>query len=107
MGKHVYFGTLHAHSSKISLPLFVFFFSKFFFAEPWIKFNSWNLETALRYVKEKRPIADPNDGFLKQLITYEGILSAAGHRQCFFGEEEKHNSDESDTDIDIGSELIR
>ena len=38
----------------------------------WIK--KWKLEQALKYVQEKRPIVEPNEGFLKQLEMFEELL---------------------------------
>lgn len=37
----------------------------------------WTLEQALRHVQERRPVARPNPGFLRQLQTYQGILTAS------------------------------
>lgn len=42
-----------------------------------MKQYGWNLEQALRHVQELRPIARPNPGFLRQLQTYQGILTAS------------------------------
>ncbi|KAL9643250.1 hypothetical protein ABK040_014707 [Willaertia magna] len=36
-----------------------------------MKKNNWSYETALQFVKEKRTIVQPNDGFVKQLLIYE------------------------------------
>lgn len=41
-----------------------------------MKQQRWSLDEALAYVRECRSIIKPNDGFLKQLQTYSGILSA-------------------------------
>lgn len=41
-----------------------------------MKENNWTLEEALEYVKKHRDCIRPNDGFLQQLKTYEGILQA-------------------------------
>lgn len=41
-----------------------------------MKQYNWGLEQALRHVQELRPIARPNPGFLRQLHTYQGILTA-------------------------------
>lgn len=38
------------------------------------RFAEMNLEKALRYVKSKRPIVNPNDGFIRQLRNYEKVL---------------------------------
>ena len=35
-----------------------------------------NLKDALAYVKGRRSVVNPNDGFLSQLRDYEGILKA-------------------------------
>lgn len=40
----------------------------------------WSLDVALAYVKERRSIIKPNEGFMKQLQTYSGILSASQQR---------------------------
>ncbi|XP_028816413.1 protein phosphatase Slingshot homolog [Denticeps clupeoides] len=45
-----------------------------------MKQKGWTLETALTYVRERRPIVHPNEGFLKQLQIYSGILSASKQR---------------------------
>ncbi|MCI4379612.1 hypothetical protein PGIGA_G00230180 [Pangasianodon gigas] len=45
-----------------------------------MKQQGWTLEDALNHVRERRPIVQPNDGFLKQLHTYSGILSASNQR---------------------------
>ncbi|KAM3144464.1 hypothetical protein pb186bvf_003333 [Paramecium bursaria] len=36
-----------------------------------MKTNSWTFDQALEYVKTRRPIAWPNNGFRKQLLNYE------------------------------------
>lgn len=41
-----------------------------------MKQHHWSLDTALAYVRERRSIVKPNEGFLKQLQTYSGILIA-------------------------------
>ncbi len=41
-----------------------------------MKQQHWPLEVALAYVRERRPIVKPNEGFMKQLHTYNGILNA-------------------------------
>ncbi|XP_051489824.1 protein phosphatase Slingshot homolog 1 isoform X2 [Apus apus] len=40
----------------------------------------WSLEKAYGYVKQKRSIARPNAGFMRQLLEYEGILDASKQR---------------------------
>ena len=37
---------------------------------------NWTLDEAYKYVKSKRSVIRPNDGFMKQLKIYEGILGA-------------------------------
>ncbi|XP_058014861.1 protein phosphatase Slingshot homolog 1 isoform X5 [Ahaetulla prasina] len=37
----------------------------------------WSLEKAYNYVKQKRSIARPNAGFMRQLLEYQGILDAS------------------------------
>ncbi|KAM4622206.1 protein phosphatase Slingshot homolog 3 [Polymixia lowei] len=45
-----------------------------------MKQQRWPLEIALPYVRDRRPIAKPNEGFMKQLQTYNGILNASQQR---------------------------
>ena len=48
-----------------------------------MKYYGWSLSRTMELLKTKRKIVKPNDGFLAQLITYEGILEASRKRQCF------------------------
>lgn len=41
-----------------------------------MKEYGWSLERALKEVHIKREVIKPNDSFMKQLQTYEGILNA-------------------------------
>lgn len=41
-----------------------------------MKEYGWSLEKACNYVRQKRSIAQPNAGFMRQLAEYEGILDA-------------------------------
>ena len=41
-----------------------------------MKQQGWSLDHALNHVRERRPIVQPNEGFLRQLQTYSGILRA-------------------------------
>lgn len=45
-----------------------------------MKMQGWTFEDAFNHVRECRPIVQPNDGFLKQLQTYSGILCASKQR---------------------------
>ncbi|XP_029108416.1 protein phosphatase Slingshot homolog 1-like [Scleropages formosus] len=45
-----------------------------------MKEYGWSLEKAYGFVKQKRSIACPNAGFMKQLTEYEGILDASKQR---------------------------
>uniref|UniRef100_A0A673W281 Protein phosphatase Slingshot homolog 1 n=1 Tax=Salmo trutta TaxID=8032 RepID=A0A673W281_SALTR len=45
-----------------------------------MKEYGWTLEKAYNFVKQKRSIARPNAGFMKQLAEYEGILDASKQR---------------------------
>uniref|UniRef100_A0A8C1FPK0 protein-serine/threonine phosphatase n=1 Tax=Cyprinus carpio carpio TaxID=630221 RepID=A0A8C1FPK0_CYPCA len=42
-----------------------------------MKQQGWTLDQALNHVRERRSIVQPNEGFLKQLHTYSGILNAS------------------------------
>jgi protein-tyrosine phosphatase len=39
-----------------------------------MKRNQMSLKDAIEYVKERRPIVEPNRGFMRQLIEYERML---------------------------------
>ncbi|XP_053179261.1 protein phosphatase Slingshot homolog 3 [Scomber japonicus] len=45
-----------------------------------MKQQHWPLDVALGFVRECRSIVKPNDGFMKQLQTYNGILNASQQR---------------------------
>ncbi|KAL3044879.1 hypothetical protein OYC64_013201 [Pagothenia borchgrevinki] len=45
-----------------------------------MKEHRWSLEMALDYVRDRRSIAKPNEGFTRQLQTYNGILNASQQR---------------------------
>ncbi|XP_028400414.1 protein phosphatase Slingshot homolog 2-like isoform X2 [Dendronephthya gigantea] len=45
-----------------------------------MKKNNMCLADAMKFVKSKRSIVQPNSGFWKQLIIYEGILRSSNHR---------------------------
>ncbi|XP_034048675.1 protein phosphatase Slingshot homolog 1 isoform X2 [Thalassophryne amazonica] len=45
-----------------------------------MKEYGWSLDKAYNAVKQKRSIAQPNAGFMKQLAEYEGILDASKQR---------------------------
>ena len=41
-----------------------------------MKEYGWSLGDTMKYVKARRSVVQPNAGFWKQLITYEGILNS-------------------------------
>ncbi|XP_077434625.1 protein phosphatase Slingshot homolog 3 isoform X2 [Vanacampus margaritifer] len=45
-----------------------------------MKQQRWSLDVALAYVRDRRTVVKPNDGFMKQLQTYNGILNASQQR---------------------------
>ncbi|AWP12120.1 putative protein phosphatase Slingshot -like 3 [Scophthalmus maximus] len=45
-----------------------------------MKQQRWPLDVALAYVRDRRSIIKPNEGFMKQLQTYNGILKASQQR---------------------------
>ncbi|KAI4818864.1 hypothetical protein KUCAC02_004161 [Chaenocephalus aceratus] len=45
-----------------------------------MKEHHWSLEMTLDYVRDRRSIAKPNEGFTRQLQTYNGILNASQQR---------------------------
>ncbi|KAM5141500.1 protein phosphatase Slingshot homolog 3 [Mantella aurantiaca] len=48
-----------------------------------MKEYEWTLEQAMKHVKERRSIVQPNAGFLRQLQTYQGILGASKQRHSY------------------------
>ncbi|XP_075032490.1 protein phosphatase Slingshot homolog 3 [Mixophyes fleayi] len=48
-----------------------------------MKEYEWKLEEALKHVKDRRNIVQPNAGFLRQLQTYQGILGASKQRHNY------------------------
>ncbi|XP_038618616.1 LOW QUALITY PROTEIN: protein phosphatase Slingshot homolog 1 [Tachyglossus aculeatus] len=51
----------------------------------------WPLERAYSHVKEKRGIARPNAGFMRQLSEYEGILDASKQRHNKLWQQQAHS----------------
>ncbi|XP_073528514.1 LOW QUALITY PROTEIN: protein phosphatase Slingshot homolog 1 [Phyllobates terribilis] len=45
-----------------------------------MKEYGWSMEKAYNFVKQKRSVARPNAGFMRQLLEYEGILDASKQR---------------------------
>ncbi|XP_078362071.1 uncharacterized protein LOC144646386 isoform X3 [Oculina patagonica] len=45
-----------------------------------MKEYGWSLGETMKYVKARRNVVQPNAGFWKQLITYEGILNSSNNR---------------------------
>ncbi|XP_041653393.1 protein phosphatase Slingshot homolog 3 [Cheilinus undulatus] len=89
-----------------------------------MKQEHWPLDVALNYVRDCRSIIKPNEGFMKQLQTYNGILKASQQRHSTLwrrksrdqrqksmhkeegGEEEKpEDEDEEDEELDSEEEL--
>jgi len=50
-----------------------------------MKQQRWSLDVALAYVRDRRSIIKPNDGFMKQLQTYNGILNARSDLTLYEG----------------------
>ncbi|KAM4032634.1 protein phosphatase Slingshot homolog 3 isoform 2-T2 [Anomaloglossus baeobatrachus] len=48
-----------------------------------MKEYEWTFEEAFKHVKERRSIVQPNNGFLRQLQTYQGILGASKQRHSY------------------------
>ncbi|KAM8923782.1 protein phosphatase Slingshot homolog 3 [Pelodytes ibericus] len=48
-----------------------------------MKQYEWTLEKALKHVKERRSIVQPNAGFMRQLQIYQGILGASKQRHSY------------------------
>ena len=63
-------------------------------------------DSTLTIFLDKRPIVNPKDGFLSQLITYEGILNAIKNRYSFGRDHFDDGAGEQfDSDIDLHNEI--
>ncbi|XP_066465697.1 protein phosphatase Slingshot homolog 1 [Tiliqua scincoides] len=62
----------------------------------------WSLEKAYNYVKQKRSIARPNAGFMRQLLEYEGILDASKQRHNKLWKQQSQDSLPQNTDGSSG-----
>ncbi|NWX51395.1 SSH1 phosphatase, partial [Steatornis caripensis] len=63
----------------------------------------WSLEKAYNYVKQKRSIARPNAGFMRQLLEYEGILDASKQRHNKLWKQQAESNVPQNTDGTTGS----
>ncbi|NXG55172.1 SSH1 phosphatase, partial [Hemiprocne comata] len=63
----------------------------------------WSLEKAYSYVKQKRSIARPNAGFMRQLLEYEGILDASKQRHNKLWKQQAESNLPQHTDGTTGS----
>ncbi|NXJ82181.1 SSH1 phosphatase, partial [Trogon melanurus] len=63
----------------------------------------WSLEKAYNYVKQKRSIARPNAGFMRQLLEYEGILDASKQRHNKLWKQQAESNLPPHTDGTAGS----
>uniref|UniRef100_A0A8C0HLX5 Protein phosphatase Slingshot homolog 1 n=1 Tax=Buteo japonicus TaxID=224669 RepID=A0A8C0HLX5_9AVES len=63
----------------------------------------WSLEKAYNYVKQKRSIARPNAGFMRQLLEYEGILDASKQRHNKLWKQQAESNLPHNTDGTTGS----
>ncbi|KFV17061.1 Protein phosphatase Slingshot 1, partial [Tauraco erythrolophus] len=63
----------------------------------------WSLEKAYNYVKQKRSIARPNAGFMRQLLEYEGILDASKQRHNKLWKQQAESNLPQSTDGTAGS----
>ncbi|XP_051930725.1 protein phosphatase Slingshot homolog 3 isoform X2 [Hippocampus zosterae] len=93
-----------------------------------MKQQRWSLDVALAYVRDRRSIVKPNDGFMRQLQTYNGILNASQQRHSLLwrrkskdqrqkselkdnreesGDEEEEGGDEEEEDegLDEGDDI--
>ncbi|XP_053938242.1 protein phosphatase Slingshot homolog 1 isoform X2 [Cuculus canorus] len=64
----------------------------------------WSLEKAYNYVKQKRSIARPNAGFMRQLLEYEGILDASKQRHNKLWKQQAESNLPQNTDGTTGSD---
>ncbi|XP_068019443.1 protein phosphatase Slingshot homolog 1 [Melanerpes formicivorus] len=63
----------------------------------------WSLEKAYSYVKQKRSIARPNAGFMRQLLEYQGILDASKQRHNKLWKQQAESNLPQSTDDPTGS----
>uniref|UniRef100_A0A8C8S0G5 Protein phosphatase Slingshot homolog 1 n=1 Tax=Pelusios castaneus TaxID=367368 RepID=A0A8C8S0G5_9SAUR len=59
----------------------------------------WSLEKAYNYVKQKRSVARPNAGFMKQLLEYQGILDASKQRHNKLWKRQAENNLPQNADV--------
>ncbi|KAM3873894.1 protein phosphatase Slingshot homolog 1 [Diretmus argenteus] len=71
-----------------------------------MKEYGWSLEKAYNSVKQKRSIAQPNPGFMRQLAEYEGILDASKqrHNKLWRPDEEASEASGQCTGLDVPGE---
>uniref|UniRef100_A0A8C1V403 protein-serine/threonine phosphatase n=1 Tax=Cyprinus carpio TaxID=7962 RepID=A0A8C1V403_CYPCA len=67
-----------------------------------MKQQGWTLDQALNHVRERRSIVQPNEGFLKQLHTYSGILNPeirqpSVHNEAATGSEQEQKEEDSES----------
>ncbi|RUS78626.1 hypothetical protein EGW08_013596, partial [Elysia chlorotica] len=60
-----------------------------------MKDRRWSVEEAYKFVKSKRSIVKPNEGFKAQLHMYEGILTASNKRDIFRSKSDQNLLDEA------------
>ncbi|NXF97455.1 SSH1 phosphatase, partial [Eubucco bourcierii] len=63
----------------------------------------WSLEKAYNYVKQKRSVASPNPGFMRQLLEYQGILDASKQRHNKLWKQQAESNLPQNTDGSTGS----
>ncbi|XP_019730359.1 protein phosphatase Slingshot homolog 3 [Hippocampus comes] len=73
-----------------------------------MKQQRWSLDVAMAYVRDRRSIVKPNDGFMKQLQTYNGILNASQQRHSLLwrrkSKDQRQKSEHKDNGGESGDE---
>ncbi|GFR97065.1 protein phosphatase Slingshot [Elysia marginata] len=66
-----------------------------------MKDRRWSVDEAYKFVKSKRSIVRPNDGFMEQLNMYEGILTASNKRDIFRSKSDQNLLDDAHNKDDM------
>uniref|UniRef100_A0A8C5DB99 protein-serine/threonine phosphatase n=1 Tax=Gouania willdenowi TaxID=441366 RepID=A0A8C5DB99_GOUWI len=69
-----------------------------------MKQQRWPLDVALAYVRDRRSIVNPNEGFMKQLQTYNGILTASQQRHSTLWRRKSREQRQKSVHIQDGKE---
>ncbi|KAM7417712.1 hypothetical protein PAMA_017383 [Pampus argenteus] len=67
-----------------------------------MKQQRWPLDMALAFVRDRRSIVKPNEGFMKQLQTYNGILNASQQRHSALWRRKSRDQRQKSVNKEVG-----